>query len=220
MGLKDFLEDGDQVPEGLVLPAPYGWVSVGLAQEGRPLWVRPTGRGQTAAGMESLNPKQPKKLMPLPCVPSHPQAVHPYGLHGCRVPIWHCCCPPHQAGSTFPAIACGSKTEHLVSTAQGHPAIGPFPSCSLCRSTHPMHTSSGTFRAPSQAIPRHWTTPEHPTEMRFPPAIPPYPSTISFFLFFLISKNASLYFVYTFNLFFFQCHSPKSSHPLPLQQSP
>lgn len=119
LGLKDFPEDGDQVPEGLVLPAPSGWVSVGLAQEGRPLWVRPTGRGQTAAGMESLNPKQPKKLTPLPCVPNHPQAVHPYGLHGCRVPIWHCCCPPHQAGSTLPAIACGSKTEHLVSTAQG-----------------------------------------------------------------------------------------------------
>ena len=37
LGLEDFPEDGDQVPEGLVLPAPSGWVSVGLAQEGRPL---------------------------------------------------------------------------------------------------------------------------------------------------------------------------------------
>ena len=30
LGLEGSPEGGDQVPEGLVLPAPSGWVSVGL----------------------------------------------------------------------------------------------------------------------------------------------------------------------------------------------
>lgn len=58
--------------------------------------------------------------------PHHPQAVastsSPWlqGAHLALLP------PAPQAGSTPPAIACGSKTEHLVSTAQGqscHQAI-------------------------------------------------------------------------------------------------
>ena len=76
LGLEDSPEGEDQVPEGLVLPAPSGWVSVGLSQEGRPLWVRPMGRGQTAAGMEPLNPEQPT-LMALPCVPTIHRQWHP-----------------------------------------------------------------------------------------------------------------------------------------------
>ena len=51
--------------------------------------------------------------------PHHPQAVastsSPWlqGAHLALLP------PDPHAGSILPAIACGSKTEHLVSTAQG-----------------------------------------------------------------------------------------------------
>lgn len=169
LGLEDSPEGEDQVPEGLVLPAPSGWVSVGLSQEGRPLWVRPMGRGQTAAGMEPLNPEQPT-LMALPCVPTIHRQWHPHRLHGCRVPIWPCRCPPQppprprlkQVPLSLPLLV-ALKLSILFQQPKVSPAIGPLPSCSLCPPPAPCIHLLGHSGLLSQAVPHHWTTPDCPT---------------------------------------------------------